>query len=239
MATLTIDFTVPSPVPINGFIVKYRAVGTSTYTTVSPNPTSSPVVITGINSGTKYEGTIKSDCGNSSTSPEFAFTACASRMINSSYGTTVVNVCSASVGSQYISNSYTQIATGVTVYEDPCMNSPLIYPLYIADSNGAIWNIENGVVGQPTGALCGQPPSRNSFKGSGGIAGSNPVPAACSYTDILNDYYVDYPDTLHVGVTVYLNPTTTTPAPAIAFKIAGNKFVRLNNSGVVTEIGNC
>lgn len=63
MATLTINFTSNNN-PTNGYIVKYRQVGTSQYTTVSPNPTGSPVLITGLGAGMSYEGTIQADCGN-------------------------------------------------------------------------------------------------------------------------------------------------------------------------------
>lgn len=238
MPTLTIDFTVPSPVPTNGFVVKYRAVGTSTYTTMNPNPTNSPIVITGVAAGTSIEGTIKSDCGNSSTSPEYSFTACGSNLINTAAGTTVSNVCTAGIGTYYISNAYTTIAPGVTVYTDPCMTQLLTFPLYILNSAGAIFNISSGVVGAATGAVCGTPAGRVSFLGGAGISGSNPVPAACTYS-LTNNYYMNNGETLHVGTTIYLNSTTTTPSPAIVFKIADNKFVRLNSSGVVTEIGNC
>ena len=63
MATLTINFTPPSPVPFNGYIVKYRVKGSGgSYTQVSPNPTSSPVTITGLTASTNYEGSVQSDC---------------------------------------------------------------------------------------------------------------------------------------------------------------------------------
>jgi hypothetical protein len=63
MATLTISFTSNNN-PTNGYIVKYRQVGTVPYTTVTPNPITSPVLITGLGAGVSYEGTIQADCGN-------------------------------------------------------------------------------------------------------------------------------------------------------------------------------
>lgn len=74
MATLTINFTPASPAPLNGYNVQYRAFGASSYTTLTPNPTSSPVTIPGLADGTSYEGIIKSDCGDGLFSSETPFT---------------------------------------------------------------------------------------------------------------------------------------------------------------------
>lgn len=63
MATLTLEFDSDNN-PTNGYIVKYRQVGTTAYTTVTPNPTGSPIIITGLGSGATYEGTVQGDCGN-------------------------------------------------------------------------------------------------------------------------------------------------------------------------------
>ena len=62
MATLTINFTNPSPLPNFGYKVLYRPVGGSTYTEVTPTPTQSPIIITGLSSSTNYEGTIQAMC---------------------------------------------------------------------------------------------------------------------------------------------------------------------------------
>jgi hypothetical protein len=74
MATLTVSFIPPNPVPANGFIVKYRKVGDSTYTRVLPNPTTAPVFITVADSSVSYEGIVQSDCGSGFTCPEISFT---------------------------------------------------------------------------------------------------------------------------------------------------------------------
>lgn len=76
MAQLTISFTSdPSAVL---YRIKYRRVGTSTYTTVTT--TASPMVITsGIQCGYAYEGTVQAVCVVSpeSASPEVAWNAAA------------------------------------------------------------------------------------------------------------------------------------------------------------------
>ena len=62
--TLSISFTPPSPVPADGYRVKYRPFGSSgAYTTVMPFPTASPVLIAGLDGSIlQWEGTIESDC---------------------------------------------------------------------------------------------------------------------------------------------------------------------------------
>ncbi len=74
MASITINFVPPNPVCTNGFKVKYRKVGDSDYTIISPNPRSSPITISGIDISSSYEGSIKSDCSNAIYSDEVAFT---------------------------------------------------------------------------------------------------------------------------------------------------------------------
>src|ERR1035437_2485335 len=64
MATLTLTFTPASPAPVNGYVVRYRIKDSGgSYTTVNPNPTGSPVIITGLLAGTEYEGDLGADCG--------------------------------------------------------------------------------------------------------------------------------------------------------------------------------
>lgn len=74
MSTLTINFTPSDPTPVDGYIIKYRQVGTINYTTLSPNPTGSPAIITGL-SGTAYEGIIMTECNSDLDSSGIPFTA--------------------------------------------------------------------------------------------------------------------------------------------------------------------
>lgn len=76
--TLTISFTPASPAPANGYRVKYWSVNSpATINTVSPNPTTSPVLITGLASGC-YAGTVEAACGGSQFSSAMQFNACSS-----------------------------------------------------------------------------------------------------------------------------------------------------------------
>lgn len=65
--TLQIAFTAATPTPVNGYIVKWRAVGDTAYNTVSPNPTTSPVTIPNVPSCSGVEGTIQTNCGGGNT----------------------------------------------------------------------------------------------------------------------------------------------------------------------------
>lgn len=63
LKTLKISFTPPSPAPDNGYRVKWRVVGTSTYTLVNAVYTTSPITVTNIPACEDVEGTIESICG--------------------------------------------------------------------------------------------------------------------------------------------------------------------------------
>lgn len=76
MPNLNISFTPASPTPANGYRVRYWNVNTpGTIITVSPNPASSPVSITGVAEGC-YAGTVESACGSGQFSSTVSFSAC-------------------------------------------------------------------------------------------------------------------------------------------------------------------
>ncbi len=68
MSSLVLTFTPPTTAPANGYLVKYRETGTVPYTTVTPNQSSSPITVTGVDGTKIYEGTITADCGSGRTS---------------------------------------------------------------------------------------------------------------------------------------------------------------------------
>ena len=75
MPNLNISFTPVSPAPTNGYRVKYWNVNTpGNIITVTPNPTSSPVTIIGVDAAS-YAGTIESACGGGNFSAPQNFTA--------------------------------------------------------------------------------------------------------------------------------------------------------------------
>lgn len=99
MAKLTVTFTPPSPAPSGGYRVKYRKVGTTSWNTVSPYPTSSPVVISGVENGVDYETTIEAACDGGVFSSLQAITAPNNRTYVS---------CGASVSNNYSGTGYYQ-----------------------------------------------------------------------------------------------------------------------------------
>lgn len=59
--TLQVAFTAPTIAPANGYVVKWRPVGTTTWNTVSQNQ--NPITIAGVPACFNIEGTIQADCG--------------------------------------------------------------------------------------------------------------------------------------------------------------------------------
>lgn len=64
--SITIAFTEPDIKPANGYTVKYRVVGAAGYTTLSPNPTTSPAIIPNVEACANIEGTINTNCDGGS-----------------------------------------------------------------------------------------------------------------------------------------------------------------------------
>lgn len=155
MATLTIEFATPSPVPYGGFKVRYRPIGSTTYQTVVPNPVSSPVIISGLTAGAGYEGTISSDCGNGVESPGVAFIAYASNQIYTIYSSSLETICNNTPMPVYVENTNADIISGITVYTNASLTTPLSGVTYIMNQGGIIFNFSNGVVGTSTGQSCG------------------------------------------------------------------------------------
>ena len=76
MPNLNISFTPASPAPSLGYRVRYWNVNTpGSITTVSPNPSASPVVVTGVAEGC-YAGTVESICSAGVFSSTVSFSAC-------------------------------------------------------------------------------------------------------------------------------------------------------------------
>lgn len=61
--TLQVSFTEPTIAPANGYIVKWRPVGTVNWNTVNQNQ--NPITIAGVPACFNIEGTIQANCGGS------------------------------------------------------------------------------------------------------------------------------------------------------------------------------
>ena len=71
---LLINFTATNPAPTNGYIVKWKKASQTTYTQVSPNPTSSPVTINSVPACEDINVTVQSACGPGFNSTEVTTT---------------------------------------------------------------------------------------------------------------------------------------------------------------------
>lgn len=84
MGKIQINFTPPSPAPANGYRVRYKKTTDTNYITLVPNPTASPVSISGLENGVSYNVSIEADCGsenyssviNATAAPTKTFSSC-------------------------------------------------------------------------------------------------------------------------------------------------------------------
>lgn len=125
MASITLTFTGSVPAPVNGYRIKYwRTATPGTVITVTPNVTSSPYTITGLENGTNYSGTIEASCAGgtystpvswsvTATTPYYYYNAtkfdCANncQQLGTSGGEVVVSLTQLTVGTFYKVGGYT------------------------------------------------------------------------------------------------------------------------------------
>lgn len=124
MYTLTISFTEATPTPASGYRVTYWPTGSpGSAVVVSPNPTSSPVVISGLTAAS-YDGTIESACGGGVYSGSQAFSAATSGCM-----CYTVNVLSGGVATFTYTNCFGDsvteaVADGVVLSTQPGSPAP-------------------------------------------------------------------------------------------------------------------
>lgn len=76
LTTLQVDFSTPDVPPANGYIVKWRPVGTTAWNHVFQNQ--NPITIPGVPSCFDIEGTIQADCGDGNLGNIVVFSAISS-----------------------------------------------------------------------------------------------------------------------------------------------------------------
>jgi hypothetical protein len=118
--SIQIDFTAPDISPAEGYRVKWRVAGTSAYTTVSPNPTTSPIVIAQVPVCTNLEGTIEASCGNGNYGAPVAFVVAADATASGSGGTITgtnsANCSGGATGTIVTTNAFSKIQLTTTYY---------------------------------------------------------------------------------------------------------------------------
>ena len=145
MATLTISFTTDNN-PTNGYVVKYRQVGTEAYTTVAPNPMSSPILITGLGSGLSYEGTIQGDCGGGQYGAVSTFSATvAARFDMARDPSSSLNACGLTNFNYTFYSATINIQVGTQLYADENLSSPLTIGGFYSDGTN-VYNVSSAGV---------------------------------------------------------------------------------------------
>lgn len=151
MANLTINFTTDNN-PTEGYIVKYRQTGTTQYTTVTPNPTSSPVTITGLGAGVSYEGTIQPYCGNNQYGSTSTFSAnVAAKFDMARDPSSAANACSLPTYNYTFYAASATLIQGMQLYADAGLTQALSVggfysngvKVHNVSSNGVILTISN------------------------------------------------------------------------------------------------
>lgn len=161
MPTLSISFTSASPVPANGYRVKYWNVNTpGTIITVSPNPTTSPVSISGVVAGC-YAGTVESACSGGVFSSTVSFNACS----GNSYCVAVTKENNTEASSE---------CSGVT-------DSFTIYTFTLKDSSGNTVNAPSNVTVTFNG-WTNYPGGAGAFNGTATILTGNSSTTSTVYT---------------------------------------------------------
>jgi hypothetical protein len=118
--SIQIDFTPPAIAPAEGYRVKWRVAGYTAYTTISPNPTTSPIVIAQVPVCSNLEGTIEASCGNGNYGSPVAFVVAADSTASGSgstiTGTNSANCNGGTTGTIVSTNAFSKIQLTTTYY---------------------------------------------------------------------------------------------------------------------------
>lgn len=162
---IIINFTLCSPTPFGGYIIKYRPVGdVGPYRDAPGNPyTTSPAEWddTLDDTDVQYEGYIQSDCGDGNLGEQVPFTteSPVDPPLSNPFklGTNSTNVCDPGITVLYWAGPGAALVPGNTMYLDSGLTTPVTGFSYISDSVGTeIFNLDSGtgVVGSTTGVGC-------------------------------------------------------------------------------------
>jgi hypothetical protein len=213
-------------------IVRYRINGTTSWTVATSNlgvfanglvSGTSPYQISGLNSGTTYDVFITNSCGGAGfitqiSTPTTTIYSGSFRLDNIIY-----NICGESPVTLYSINPF---ATGVTMYSDIGLTTPVTGFTFIANQAGNIFgiNTSTGVVGSDTGNSC-----------TSGTAGTY-ILGNDSGTICTNSSTTLYTSGVFgIGGTLYYDSGLTTPVTGFSFVVntSNNHIYNLNSSNGV------
>ncbi len=150
MATLSISFTPASPSPANGYRIKYWNVNTpGSVTTVSPNVSSSPAVISGVADGC-YAGTIEAACSGGQYSTPVNFNACSALSCITGTNSAVGNCSSGQTSTFTLASGYS-VSIGMTGYYYSGTGTRTITGALLDNSNNVIQNFTYTQTGSSQG----------------------------------------------------------------------------------------
>lgn len=146
MATITLNL-ISSSTPTNGYIVKYRQVGTVPYTTLQPYPTTLPIIISPVGAGTSYEGTVQPWCGGTQYGTLATWSATVAARFNMSRDpSSSSNACSNTTYSFVFYAATATLSIGTQLYADSGLSIPYTTAGYYSDGT-QVYNVTNaGVV---------------------------------------------------------------------------------------------
>lgn len=198
MATASISFSTSGSAP-NGYRVRYRKLGdTGSYTTVSPNPTTSPATISGFTSA-GIEGLIDADCGSGTYSAAQSFSAM--NVINC--GETVSDIYSGTSAYSYNNNKvrlnlFNWVSTNTI---QVTFNVTSTYPNPATGTRPAMWTLYKNSTQVAQQSFVGV----MSYSGSWGSSLNNPGPKTYIITP---SNYVSAAGATSSGTTITVSNTT-------------------------------
>lgn len=206
--------------------VKYKLSSSTTYIVstnslqIFPNGNlvgTTPYLINGLTAGQTYDVLVVNNCGGNGFVKQITIPT--SSVFTGSFllGNVVYTVCGASPTTLYSSSPF---ATGVTMYTNVGLTTPVTGFIYIVDSGGNIFNIDTstGVVGTDTGSNC-----------SVGTAGTYQLGNSTSTICASSNVTLYSNGTLVIGGTLYTDSGLTTP-------ITGSSFVVVVSSGHIYNL---
>lgn len=159
MAEITITFNNQVPAPALGYVVKYREAGTGPWNQVTPNPSGSPVVISGLPADKRWEGTIQAKCSLNTSSPEIPWEVddrIANEHAVNGLGQTAEEACLNDPATEIplIWSPCAVISGGCVLYTNVEMTARLQGYLFII-LNGSLWEMDlNGTIIQFATVQC-------------------------------------------------------------------------------------
>jgi hypothetical protein len=209
--------------------VRYRISGTSMWLTSSGNINlfpngningTTPYQIGGLTAGTTYDVWVTNNCGGNGFVAQVTTNATPVYSGQFLLDNIIYHICGDSSTTLYSSSPF---GTGVTMYTNPGLTTPVVGYTYIANSAGNIYQINSstGVVGANTGSVC-----------SSGTPGTyiigNSIPGVCS--NIPATYYTN--GAFATGLILYNDSALTSPVTGNIYVVntTTNHIFNLNSS---------